>query len=236
MDADGLLWLPTCGSTNDEARLRWDDPSVAAVGTDAQTAGRGRRGRAWFSPAGCGLYLTWIVRGALPPSEAPVLPLLAGLVTARLCERHGVRASLRWPNDVMHEGRKLAGVLCESRVVGDRLTALVGIGFNLRPPDGGYPAEVPATALGTARPAREVARELLGDLQAALSALPPGAPFSGVVPEWLARGPAVGTPLRTSDHIGTFAGLAPDGALLLDTGAATVRIESGEVSMVEPAT
>lgn len=233
-----LLWLPSCGSTNDEARVRSVDPAfsdVVGVATDAQTEGRGRRGRVWFSPPGCGVYLTVIVRDRIAPGHAGVLPLLAGLVTARLARDLGTDARLKWPNDVLDRGRdlrKLAGVLCESRVEGSRLTAFVGIGLNLRTPPGGYPADVPAAALESDLPTRRVAERLCSSLVEAVEALPAGDPFAAVVPAWLALGPPLGTPLRSGALSGTFAGLAPDGALWLDTGDGCRRIDAGEVELV----
>jgi BirA family biotin operon repressor/biotin-[acetyl-CoA-carboxylase] ligase len=228
----GLLWLAACGSTNDEARARLSDPHVGAVATDAQSAGRGRRGRTWFSPPGCGLYLTWIVRGRVAPMHAGVLPLLAGVVTARLCESLGARPTLKWPNDLLLDGRKLAGILCESRVDAAGMDALVGIGLNLRTPPGGYPPDVPGVALETPLTAREVAQRLHLALDAALDALPPAAPFAGVLPDWRARGPAPGTPMRVGEIVGRFVDLAPDGALLLDTPTGPLRVDAGEVELV----
>jgi BirA family biotin operon repressor/biotin-[acetyl-CoA-carboxylase] ligase len=237
-----LLWLPSCGSTNDEARVRSADPAqadVVAVATDAQTEGRGRRGRVWFSPPGCGVYLTVIVRDRIAPAHAGVLPLLAGVVTARLARELGADARLKWPNDVLDAGRglrKLAGVLCESRVDGPRLTAFVGVGLNLRTPPGGYPVEVPAAALETDLPARTVAERLCFAFVEAVRALPPGDPFATVVPAWLALGPPPGTHLRSGALSGTFAGLAADGALLLDTLQGRRRIDAGEVELVSART
>lgn len=240
MALPGLLWLPTCESTNDEARLRWDDASVRAVATDAQTGGRGRRGRTWFSPPGCGVYLSVLVRDRVRPQDAPALPLLAGVVAADLCRDLGAAPVLKWPNDVLDArppGGKLCGVLCESRVAGDVLTAIVGVGLNLRAPPGGYPPDVPAAALGVYLPAREVAERLCAALLAAVEALPPRGvdPFPGVVSAWRARGPALGTPLRSGGVVGRYAGLAPDGALLLAVEAGPpVRIDAGEVELVAP--
>ena len=230
-----LLWLPSCGSTNDEARAVWDDPGIAAVATEVQTAGRGRRGHTWFSPPGCGLYFTWIVRTPLPPAHAGVLPLLAGVVTAQFCERRGVHPSLKWPNDLLLSGRKLAGILCESRVQGPHLQALVGIGLNLRRPAEGYPPGVPGIALETPLAAPRVAAELLDALEQGLSGLftrPGDDPFAALLPAWRARALPVGTPMRVGEHVGTYADLAADGALLLDTAAGRVRIDAGEVELV----
>lgn len=95
-----------------------------------QYAGRGRAGRSWLSEGGLSMTL------ALPldASKLPFLPLLAGLAVARAVERLGVRASLKWPNDVLVGGRKLAGVLCEAFHTGSGLpVCLVGIGVNVMP-------------------------------------------------------------------------------------------------------
>ena len=205
---------------------------MGAVATDAQTSGRGRRGRVWFSPPGCGLYLTWLVRGRVAPMHAGVLPLLAGVVTARLCESLGARPTLKWPNDLLLGGRKLAGILCESRVDAAGMDALVGIGLNLRAPPGGYPPEVPGIALETPLTARDVALRLHAALDAALYALPPRDPFAGVLPDWRARGPAPGTAMRVGEIVGQFADLAPDGALLLDAPGGRLRVDAGEVELV----
>ena len=234
-----LLWLPICGSTNDEARDRLDDLSVLAVGSEEQTSGRGRRGRAWHSPAGGGLYLTCIVRERVAPRAAGVLPLLAGVVVARLCERWTTgraRPRLKWPNDVLLVGDgagngKVAGILCESRIEGGRLTALLGIGLNLRAPPGGFPEGVPGAALETSLDARTAAGHLVTELSLALDSLPPptGDPFPGVIAAWLPMGPTPGTPMRVGDRAGRFAGLSPEGALLLDTDLGCERFDAGEV-------
>ncbi len=259
-----LLWLETCGSTNDEARAWWDaltEPvgrqpgggpvgrqpgggpvgrqpggvTIDAVATDHQTGGRGRRGRAWFSPPGCGVYLSVIVRDTVRPAHAAVLPLLAGIVTAEFCISQGAVPVLKWPNDVLTttpDGRKLAGILCESRVEGDRLTAVVGIGLNLRTPPGGYPRELNAAALETALAPQSAARTLWRTFEGALATLSSGDPFTEIVPAWMRLGPPLGVRIRSGDRVGAYAGLARDGALMLDTPDGPLRVDAGEVEMV----
>jgi BirA family biotin operon repressor/biotin-[acetyl-CoA-carboxylase] ligase len=225
----GLVWLASCGSTNDEAWRRVEDPGVRAVGADEQTSGRGRRGRVWHSPLGCGLYLSWIARPAFGPEHAGALPLLAGLCVAELANSLGVTATLKWPNDVLVRGRKLAGVLGEARIADGRMVAVVGIGLNLRSPPDGYPPEVPGIALESSLAAIEVATRLLERLDGALSRLPTATPTASVVERWMALGPVPGTRMRQGNVEGTYAGLAPDGALLLETANGRVGLHAGEV-------
>ena len=225
----GLVWLESCGSTNDEAWRRVDDLGVRAVGADGQTSGRGRRGRTWHSPAGRGLYLSWIARPSFGPEHAGALPLLAGLCVAEMANALGVEARLKWPNDVLVGGRKLAGVLGEARVADGRMVAVVGIGMNLRSPPEGYPPEVPGTALESNLNAIEVAARLLDLLEGALGHLPSDAPTAAVVERWMTLGPAPGTRMRQGSVEGAYVGLAPDGALLLDTANGRVGLHAGEV-------
>lgn len=227
---DGLVWLDTCGSTNDEAFARAADATVRAVAAAEQTAGRGRRGRTWLSPAGCGLYLTWLCR---PGPLLGVLPLLAAVATAELCTALGVRPTLKWPNDLLVGGRKLAGILCEARSEGRHVRAAVGIGLNLRTPPGGYPADVPAVALDALVPAvpaaPEVARALLARLEDGLR----GAEVARVVEAWQAFAPPIGTRMRQADVEGAYAGLTAEGALRLATAAGERIILFGEVELVQ---
>src|SRR5687768_5987903 len=155
---DGRVLAATT-STNDEA-LRWaadGAPEGAWVVAAQQTAGRGRRGRVWASPPGAGLYLSVVFR---PRTAAPggdpamgLLTVMAGVATVEaLADATGVRATLKWPNDVMMDGgsagpsRKLAGILAEGALAGPRLSAVVvGIGVNLRP--SAYPPEIAARAV-----------------------------------------------------------------------------------------
>ena len=115
--------LQQVSSTQDEARrlIELGEAKAGHVVVAAeQTEGRGRFGRAWLSPAG-GLYATFIV------ARYPAVPLVSGVAVLRALARFGVDACLKWPNDLVIDGRKLAGILIET--VGD--VALIGIGVNL---------------------------------------------------------------------------------------------------------
>ena len=214
-------------------------PSGTVVLAEEQTAGRGRDGRTWRSPPG-GVWLGMLLR---PPPALPaagVLSLRVGLVLADVVEAvlgvrptslSGPRAGLKWPNDVLIDDRKVAGILCESRWQGDALQWLaVGIGVNVA---NEIPAELGdrAVALADVRPSvRRI--DVLDQLVPALLRLTThGAELTQFEcaafarRDWL-RGRQIRTPLA-----GRAAGIRPDGALLVDTGAGTTMVRDGHVEL-----
>jgi BirA family transcriptional regulator, biotin operon repressor / biotin---[acetyl-CoA-carboxylase] ligase len=130
--AGPVVWLAETGSTNDEAiaRARAGAPEGLVVGADRQTAGRGRRGRAWLAAPGHGLLVSALVRPGSAPVDAGLLPIVAAVGTA---EALGPDARIVWPNDVLVGGRKVAGILCEMSADQERVEwGVVGIGVNVR--------------------------------------------------------------------------------------------------------
>ncbi|MBA3391720.1 MAG: biotin--[acetyl-CoA-carboxylase] ligase [Deltaproteobacteria bacterium] len=126
--------LLDCGSTNDEAaRLaRAGARHGTIVIAESQRAGRGRDGRTWASPPGFGLYLSAIVRPPLPLALVPPMTLAIGVGLCDTLRAHGAHAELKWPNDALVDGKKIAGVLVEAQSQGTRLEAvIIGIGVNL---------------------------------------------------------------------------------------------------------
>ena len=139
--------LLDCGSTNDEAaRLaRAGARHGTVVTAETQRAGRGRDGRAWQSPAGMGLYLSAVVRPPLPLADVPPMTLAIGVGLCDAVRSFGADAELKWPNDLLVRGKKLAGVLVEAQSQGTRLEAvIVGIGVNIA---GEIPVEVAERAI-----------------------------------------------------------------------------------------
>ncbi len=161
LPADAPL-LPTVrkslDSTNAEALRRAVDgaPEGTVIVAEEQTAGRGRRGRSFFSPAGTGIYLSILVRPALAAERAHLLTCSAAVTVAEAIEAcAGVDASIKWVNDVYCRGKKVAGILTEGSfdLEGGVLQhAVVGIGVNVRPPHAGFPAEI-AERAGAVLPA-----------------------------------------------------------------------------------
>lgn len=232
-------------STNDRLKeqARAGAPAWSVVIADRQTAGRGRAGHRWVSPAG-NLFLSVLLRPALPPAHVTVLPLAAGLSTAEAAGEMGVEARLKWPNDVVVDGRKLAGVLVEGLSGATGLeAAVVGIGMNV----GLDPADVPddvrervtSLAAQTGRPASvvEAAAAVLGRLRVWYDRLAREGP-SPVVAAWRERsvawwGRTVEARSGGSALHGIARGIDERGALLLDLEDGTrVAVVSGEVSEV----
>lgn len=124
------------GSTNDDARAlaRAGAPEGTAVVAARQTAGRGRLGRRWSSPPG-GAYLSAVLRPGVAPADASTLALAVGIGVARAIESMGGSPELKWPNDVLLAGGKVAGILLEMAAESDRVEwTVAGVGLNVRRP------------------------------------------------------------------------------------------------------
>lgn len=122
------------GSTNDAAFALGEagEPHGAVVVAEEQTAGRGRAGRSWHSEKSAGIYLSVLLRPPVPPVQAPLLTLLAGLAARdAVAETTGLAADIRWPNDLLLGGKKFCGILTEMHAEPDRVRfVVVGIGLN----------------------------------------------------------------------------------------------------------
>lgn len=152
MSINEVRWLPECGSTNTYVKEHFEELGlVGAVYTTNQTAGRGRLGRTWVNASGQALYYTVAIREGL--AQPSTLPLLASLsVREQLARRYGVDCQIKWPNDLLLNGKKIVGILCESVPYGYENMGrgiLCGIGINLAQPQSYFDAaELPhATSL-----------------------------------------------------------------------------------------
>ncbi len=232
--------LETVVSTNDEAmaRLRAGELGGFVVTARAQTGGRGRQGRAWASPPG-NLYLSLARCDPAPPALAPQLGFVAGVALAEALRARlqgDARLTLKWPNDILHDGSKLAGMLLESATLpGGTLGCVIGIGVNCRShPDAlAYPATDLCSA-GDADPDLDILlAQFLERFEIRLRLWDGGAGFAAVRRAWLAYAAglgdriAVATPRRRLD--GIFRDLDATGRLLLDTADGMQAIEAGDV-------
>lgn len=222
------------GSTNDEARRLGAEGAAhgTVVHADEQTAGRGRLARGWFSPPG-NLYMSILLRLDLPPARLAELSFLAAVAVADSVARllpSRAEIRLKWPNDVLVGGGKIAGILLENA---EGMTVL-GIGLNvLRAPDTpGYRTAtvVGAGGLATVDGARDL---LLERLERLLSQWTVDG-FAPIRSAWMERAFPAGTRLRVNLREGAveggFAGLDQDGALLIMVDGATRRIVAGDVT------
>ena len=134
MSLNHIVCLPACGSTNTWAKEHIEEfGPVGAVYTTCQTEGRGRLGRRWVNAAGQALYYTAVIK--VPMVQPATLPLLASLSLRRQLQlRYGVDCAVKWPNDLLLGGKKVAGILCEAvnyGAGGEGRAYLCGIGVNL---------------------------------------------------------------------------------------------------------
>lgn len=252
-----LVHLAEVGSTNDVAAVlaSGDTPEGTLVIADAQTAGRGRMGHSWYSPAGAGLYVsvvlrpprTWLTRA---PGLVNLVTLTAGVAVAEgLRTASGIDAAIKWPNDIvvgrgrspaLGEWRKIAGILAEGAATGGELQHVVlGYGVNLLRVE--YPPELAERATSIEQEiGRRVERttvlvETLAVLSQGYAALAEGR-AEDVIARWRALSPSCeGAPVAWTGAagrtVGVTAGIDSAGALLVRTGDdRTEAIRSGEVT------
>jgi BirA family biotin operon repressor/biotin-[acetyl-CoA-carboxylase] ligase len=216
------LHLRRTDSTNRRARelAAGGAPHGTLVTAAEQTEGRGRQGRTWSAPPGQGLLMSVVVR-----DFDALLPLRAGLAVADVA---GPQARVKWPNDVLVDERKLAGVLVEGRP--QEGWAVVGIGVNVAVDTASLPAEVRDRAASLGRDQREiemVLEELLRALERRL-----GESATDALRALRARDALLGRPVHWSAGAGTGAGIDDDGNLLVHTDAGeTVALHAGEVHL-----
>jgi len=232
-----LTFLAETTSTNDLAlaAARSGAPHGATWVAGSQTAGRGRRGRAWTSPPGESLLFSVLLRPTLPPEQMSQMALVAGLaVRASAATRTDERLKVKWPNDVVAGRKKLAGILVESRLDGARVEALVvGIGVNVHTRV--IPEEIATVAtslslLGDPAPSRElVLADILAELEMRLGWLQTGQ-HARLLEELRAEDALLGERVAVGELRGAGAGIDDAGALLVRDDAGVVHaVSSGTV-------
>jgi BirA family biotin operon repressor/biotin-[acetyl-CoA-carboxylase] ligase len=216
------LHLRSTGSTNDRASelAATGAPHGTMVTAHAQTAGRGRQGRKWTAPPGRALVGSIVIRE--PPR---LLPLLAGVAVADVI---GSGAKLKWPNDVLLDGRKVAGILVEGRP--QQSWAVVGIGLNVALRESDFPPELRDTAatLGLEPEAIEPTLERLLELLDRWLLAEPGDVLAAV----RARDALLGERVRWAAGEGVGGGIDGDGRLIVATDRGRVTLDAGEVHLV----
>jgi BirA family biotin operon repressor/biotin-[acetyl-CoA-carboxylase] ligase len=213
------------------------------VVADQQLEGRGRRGRTWRAPAGTSLLASIIVRPRLPQALLATLSLATAVATAEALRRVArVDTRLKWPNDVLVAGKKIAGILLESRAgvraeagssVPTSLVTIIGIGINLGQRE--FPTELAAGATSVAletgqAPSREsVLTALLEEFDTWRTRLE-GEGFAPIRDGWRRLSDTLGRRVTVDAVTGVAADLDTDGALLVDVGGSLKRVLAGAVS------
>ncbi len=256
------LYFPQVGSTNDVAHERATAGAAEGltVVADEQTAGRGRLDRRWWAPPGSSLLMSLLLRPPLPPDRAGQLTMCLGLAAVEGIEAvTGLRPALKWPNDLLLDGRKLGGMLTELHLDGERLEyAVLGLGINVnmtfnegrrtrdqgdssfvfRPPSGLVDTAISLSmALGHSADRLALLAAILARCEAWYDRLLRGrSPHEA----WAARLDTLGRRVAVTTAAGTWVGLAagvtPDGALLVrDEAGREHVIWSGDVAALRPA-
>jgi BirA family biotin operon repressor/biotin-[acetyl-CoA-carboxylase] ligase len=220
------LHLRRTDSTNERIRelAAIGAPHGTLVTASHQTAGRGRQGRSWVAPEGRGLLCSVLLRD--PPR---LLPLAAGVAVASVV---GGPALVKWPNDILVDDRKVAGILVEGRP--QERWAVVGIGLNVALAPGDFPPELRDSAgtLGLGPEAIEPTLERLLEALERWIAVSP----EEVLDAFRARDALRGRPVRWAGGEGRGAGVDGDGRLVVETGQGRITLDAGEVHLGPGAT
>jgi BirA family biotin operon repressor/biotin-[acetyl-CoA-carboxylase] ligase len=216
------LHLKETSSTNDRARALAAEgaPHGTLVTAAAQSAGRGRQGRTWTAPPGTALLMSVVIR-----DPTPLLSLAAGVAVAEVI---GEAAQLKWPNDVLVDGRKVAGILVEGRP--QEGWAVLGIGVNVAVEPNDLPPELHATAGTLGRPPGDV--EVVLELLLTGLAQQVAAPDASVLAAFRARDALRGKTVRWAEGEGRAAGVDDGGRLVVETADGTLALAAGEVHLV----
>jgi BirA family biotin operon repressor/biotin-[acetyl-CoA-carboxylase] ligase len=233
-------------STNSRARelAAQGAPEGTLVVAEGQTRGRGRRERSWFSPPYLGIYASLVLRPSIPAGEAPRLALLAAVAVAEAVHlATGLDATIKWPNDILAGGRKLAGILLEMATDMDSVDyVVVGAGINVNVPRSAFPREIRPLATsvlietGGPFPRVPLLRRCLESFESSYD-LFRAEGFAPILERWKARsgmpGRRVIVRVPGRDLAGTVTDIDENGFLLLRDGdGRDHRIFSGDVTFL----
>ncbi len=237
---DSTLWLASTQSTNDDAlaAAKAGAPHGSLFGAETQTAGRGRRGNAWVSTPGAGLWFSVLLRPRFAPELAPMVPLGAGLAVRAACASLVEQPLLvKWPNDLLAGERKLAGILVEGQLQGAALGAvIVGVGVNVAQREFPEPVAALATSLtllGAAALRRErLLASILRELEQRLALLEAGE-IDAITRELATHDALSGRRIRIEGRAGVARGIDAAGRLLLEVeGGEVAACSSGHVELL----
>ena len=229
-------------STNDIIKeLAKDNAEILVVATE-QTAGRGRRGRSFFSPKGTGLYMSILLRPEASPEFSALITTAAAVATARAIEKNaGVKADIKWINDVYINGKKACGILCESKLSPENSLEyiIVGIGINLCHPKDDFPEEIrdiATSVFGKRTPDEDTVCRLCADIASFLLEYAKDISSRAFLAEYKSRlfmlGKEINVITPTTTYVATATDIDDDAHLIvtLDNGEKRV-LSAGEISI-----
>ncbi|MFB3925915.1 MAG: biotin--[acetyl-CoA-carboxylase] ligase [Syntrophales bacterium] len=219
-------------------------PEGTVVIAESQTHGKGRKGRSWFSPCGGGVYLSVVLRPRIPPTEAPKITLLAAVAASEaIASLLPLHIAIKWPNDLVVGGKKIAGILTEISTEMDTIDyMIVGIGINVNIATAQFPPEIRSTAAsilsetGKPYPRVKLIREYLASLERCYGSVG-GEGFEPVMNKWRAQSNVIGRRIMIDvlgrKYYGEVEDIDPDGVLILRDGKGELRrFFSGDVTIL----
>lgn len=239
-----ILYFERIDSTNNEIKRQAENGASEGllVIAEEQTAGRGRHGRSWVSPSGTGIWMSFLLRPHMEPAKAPMITLIAALACAKAIRRAtNLDAFIKWPNDIVIDGRKVTGILTEMSA---EMTSIhyvtMGIGMNVNMKT--FPAEIAQTATSLAlvkgqRIARSGLVAAFGKyFEECYGQFVQDASLVNLIPEYeellVNRGCDVIVAGEKDRTVQKALGINQDGELLVQDGQGTVRaVRAGEVSI-----
>lgn len=235
-----VVLLTETVSTNEVAldQAGKGSPPYSVVVAETQTGGRGRLGKSWQSPPGTGLYFSVILRPELPLQELPKITLAAGLAVAKALELGtDLAIGIKWPNDLILNGRKLGGILCEtSGMQGEERPAVIlGIGLNVNSPRGAFPLDLQnkvtslLIATGSEHCRSDLLQAILLEVKNTVTLFEQDG-FSRILAEWRQRDVTFGRELSWVTQAGEIVrgvSMGPD-----DTGQLLIRDENDRIHEV----
>ena len=239
-----ILYFDSIDSTNTKAQELAEKgyPSGTLVVADKQIAGKGRRGRNWESPSGCGIFMTLMLKPDINPNNASMLTLVSALAVARaLADITGKDAKIKWPNDIVIDGRKVCGILTEMSAQFDYINNIViGIGINVN--NSSFPEEISTTASslrllsgGKKYRRAEIIEKIMEYFEKYYSIFLETEDLSALVDEYDAMLVNMKKQVKVLDpkepFEGKAMGITKTGELIVDTWESRKLVSSGEVSV-----
>ena len=239
-----ILYFDSIDSTNTKAQELAEKgyPSGTLVVADKQIAGKGRRGRNWESPSGCGVFMTLMLKPDINPNNASMLTLVSALAVAKaLADITGKDAKIKWPNDIVIDGRKVCGILTEMSAQFDYINNIViGIGINVN--NSSFPEEISATASslrllsgGKKYRRAEIIEKIMEYFEKYYSIFLETEDLSALVNEYDAMLVNMKKQVKVLDpkepFEGKAMGITKTGELIVDTWESRKLVSSGEVSV-----
>jgi BirA family biotin operon repressor/biotin-[acetyl-CoA-carboxylase] ligase len=239
------VYLESVDSTSSYLASMGPDKAVhgAVVAADRQTAGRGRMQNTWYSPPGTNLYFSILLRPEIVPLKAPQLALVTAAALMKVFNQQypGLHPAVKWPNDILVQARKLAGILCEMQTEEDRVSrVIIGIGINVNSQSESYPLELRERVISL----RDATGETSSRQVLIVSIL---AEFEKCYELWLLQGLSpfmkilennsatrdceIIAVMQNREVSGIARGISDEGYLMLETPDGLIQLPAGEVHL-----